>query len=775
MVSLLKNDEAVSELIGAILLVGIAVIFLGTIQVYQVPEWNEVIEHQHMDIVYDDFLKLKTNIEDSAIHGFPKTSIIHMGASYPNRVVLRNPGWGTAGMLLIEPDKWVRINYTTQGDLTLFDEYYEAGAVPLISYNGVYGSQHSTPTNMQVQSTIKHNGTYALEINGNDWREQTLPSLTLTSDTNMSVWIRGDEETEIQAIGVAYGTGGSRRSLLYKLWGTQGDISSNNWINSRYQDMYTLDGIWHRYEFPIGTDWYDNWGSYEDIDRIVYIQDSDGVSSPLGSGLMYIDDIEITNISLINTSTNYTSSTISFYPGYNYYHNAPTMVYEHGLAIKDFTLNNFSYTDTPQSIVDEDSVILVWTNSTESSFGSAEPKALIAKYIKDSSFSTEGSNVSLTIHTSFPELWNNSLSDIDNIAVSINGNDVTVTYPSDETIDILAKGSEITFTRGVSTIATPTPTPPPPDTTPPGSITNLMNSSYDYSYIRWVWNNPSDSDFSYTMIYVDGVWSANTSLQFYNAIGFSGDQSHTISTHTVDTSGNINTTWVNHTAQTRSTGYPNWWDPLWSCRRNVTVTNNVSSALTNYPVYLEIAHNSNMTNDFSDIRFATEDGSQELPYWIENKVDGTNATVWVKVPSMVASADTTIYIYYGNAGASSQSDGTGVMDWYDNFTGAHTLSDYTIEDVGSASAPSSWSINTGGGFLRQQSNIYYNGVANNIGSILKTGVDLSGFEVQMNIRPSDNDVSGIGFCYENSSSHYAFGFTNDYWFGSNTGSSRREI
>ena len=364
---------------------------------------------------------------------------------------------------------------------------------------------------------------------------------------------------------------------------------------------------------------------------------------------------------------------------------------------------------------------------------------------------------------------------MDNITVSVNGNDVIVTYPSGETIDILTKGSEITFSRGVSTIATPTPIPPPPDTTPPEGITNLMNSSYDYSYIRWVWNNPPDSDFSYTIIYIDGVWAQNTSLQYHNATGFSGDQSHTISTHTVDTSGNINTTWVNHTAQTRSTGYPNWWNPLWSCRRNVTVTNNVSSALTDYPVYLEIAHNSNMTNDFSDIRFTTEDGSQELSYWIENKVDGTNATVWVKVPSMVASADTTIYIYYGNAGASSQSDGTGVMDWYDNFTGAHTLSDYTIEDVGSASAPSSWSINTGGGFLRQQSNIYYNGVANNIGSILKTGVDLSGFEVQMNIRPSDNDVSGIGFCYENSSSHYAFGFTNDYWFGSNTGSSRREI
>ncbi|MDY6959676.1 MAG: hypothetical protein SVK08_11025, partial [Halobacteriota archaeon] len=89
-----------------------------------------------------------------------------------------------------------------------------------------------------------------------------------------------------------------------------------------------------------------------------------------------------------------------------------------------------------------------------------------------------------------------------------------------------------------------------PDTTPPASVTGLVNNSYAETYINWIWTNPNDSDFSHVMIYVDSVFKTNTSSQSYNATGFGAGESHTISTKTVDTSGNINSTWVEHSATT---------------------------------------------------------------------------------------------------------------------------------------------------------------------------------------------------------------------------------
>jgi hypothetical protein len=60
--------------------------------------------------------------------------------------------------------------------------------------------------------------------------------------------------------------------------------------------------------------------------------------------------------------------------------------------------------------------------------------------------------------------------------------------------------------------------------------------------------------------------------------------------------------------------------------------------------------------DFDDLRFTTSNGSTEMSYWIETKTDSTSATCWVKVPTVNgSSSDTTVYIYYGNAGAAAAS------------------------------------------------------------------------------------------------------------------------
>jgi uncharacterized repeat protein (TIGR01451 family) len=91
-----------------------------------------------------------------------------------------------------------------------------------------------------------------------------------------------------------------------------------------------------------------------------------------------------------------------------------------------------------------------------------------------------------------------------------------------------------------------------PDTAPPASVDLLHNTTYAQTYINWTWTDPTDSDFANVSVWIDGVFKDNIqkAILFYNATGFAPDSEHTIATRTIDTNGNINQTWQNHTART---------------------------------------------------------------------------------------------------------------------------------------------------------------------------------------------------------------------------------
>ena len=113
----------------------------------------------------------------------------------------------------------------------------------------------------------------------------------------------------------------------------------------------------------------------------------------------------------------------------------------------------------------------------------------------------------------------------------------------------------------------------------------------------------------------------------------------------------------------------NWFDSNWNYRVPVTITNNGSS-LTDFqvPVSLGASFSWIHTNsDGSDIRFTGSDGETELSFWVETWTFETSATIWVKVPSL-AFGETTIYIYYGNASATtSPSSGENTFMFFDDF------------------------------------------------------------------------------------------------------------
>jgi len=91
-----------------------------------------------------------------------------------------------------------------------------------------------------------------------------------------------------------------------------------------------------------------------------------------------------------------------------------------------------------------------------------------------------------------------------------------------------------------------------PDNTPPGSVSDLHNISYSTNYINWTWFDPADADLKEVRVYLDGIHVAYVpkGVQYYNATGLVPDTIYKISTQTIDTSGNANTTLVINTSRT---------------------------------------------------------------------------------------------------------------------------------------------------------------------------------------------------------------------------------
>lgn len=126
----------------------------------------------------------------------------------------------------------------------------------------------------------------------------------------------------------------------------------------------------------------------------------------------------------------------------------------------------------------------------------------------------------------------------------------------------------------------------------------------------------------------------------------------------------------------------------WTYRKKITIQGQ-SGAGSNYQVLLKIGETSGATgedfdlenhsdifpsdkNEGGDLRFTTDDGSTLLDFWVE-KVEGTIpnrlAYIWVEVSADLGS-NQDIYCYYGNAGASNDSDGETTFPFFDDFPGS---------------------------------------------------------------------------------------------------------
>jgi len=136
------------------------------------------------------------------------------------------------------------------------------------------------------------------------------------------------------------------------------------------------------------------------------------------------------------------------------------------------------------------------------------------------------------------------------------------------------------------------------------------------------------------------------------------------------------------------------WIPGFGYRKALTLTNAQGRLLTDTVAEITVPHiNGKMNADFSDLRFMDEAGVK-LKYKIKAKTDDDSATVLVKLlGSFAAGTQKTVYLYYGNTAAASQSDDTlvsilrpadiptGYTYWWQFDDGTGT----TAKDLGSSS------------------------------------------------------------------------------------------
>ncbi len=118
-----------------------------------------------------------------------------------------------------------------------------------------------------------------------------------------------------------------------------------------------------------------------------------------------------------------------------------------------------------------------------------------------------------------------------------------------------------------------------------------------------------------------------------------------------------------------------WYSPYWSDRKSIIIAHSQvsgSSNLTNFPVLISVtdANLATVANggsvgiaDGSDILFTAADGATKLNHEIESYNPGTGQLIaWVQIPTVSPTTDTVIFIYYGNASATTQQNPTGVWD-----------------------------------------------------------------------------------------------------------------
>jgi hypothetical protein len=179
--------------------------------------------------------------------------------------------------------------------------------------------------------------------------------------------------------------------------------------------------------------------------------------------------------------------------------------------------------------------------------------------------------------------------------------------------------------------------------------------------------------------------------------------------------------------------------------------------------------------DGTDILFTASDGVTKLNHEIESYNAATGQlAAWVNLPALSGTADTVIYVYFGNAAASDQQNKAGV--WDSNFAGVWHMSDNaasttvadSTQNSGTATAHASTNSRTATGQIGGA--LIFDGVSDYVTAPKATAIDIPNntpvtTEAWVNVSAftSPSQVLGyiLGKGYNNGAEAYFLRIQND--------------
>ncbi|NOR84833.1 DUF2341 domain-containing protein, partial [archaeon] len=101
-----------------------------------------------------------------------------------------------------------------------------------------------------------------------------------------------------------------------------------------------------------------------------------------------------------------------------------------------------------------------------------------------------------------------------------------------------------------------------------------------------------------------------------------------------------------------------WWNSSWAYKKEIQIDGTGLEIPANYQFKIDVDYVADkMNSTFKDLRFTngSEIDAGLLDYWVETNISETSATVWVEIPETSNTTNTTVYMYYGNPTATSES------------------------------------------------------------------------------------------------------------------------
>ncbi len=207
-------------------------------------------------------------------------------------------------------------------------------------------------------------------------------------------------------------------------------------------------------------------------------------------------------------------------------------------------------------------------------------------------------------------------------------------------------------------------------------ITNISNNSItsQSAIISWTTDEAANGTVNYGTTPELGAAVSNATLAFQRSMsltGLSNSTAYYYNLTSCDASGNCAMTGTYNFTTLPASG-SQWYNTSFTRCKNITIYNQGTTTLTDFPLYVNLSYDSDMQADYDDIRFVNNSCNNDataLAYELENYTTG-KADVWVKLPSIPAGG-ANISVYYGNSTVTSGQNPAAV--WDSNYSGVWHL------------------------------------------------------------------------------------------------------